>query len=78
MAKEYNMAVWDLYAIMGGYGSSFKWYKQKLMQRDKVHFTYEGYYIKADLLFKALVDSWAKTTKRNEADLLNHFKHLDE
>lgn len=78
LAKEYNMAVWDLYAIMGGYGSSYKWYKQKLMQRDKVHFTYKGYYIKADLLLTAIVNAWANSTERNPEALLNHFKNLNE
>jgi lysophospholipase L1-like esterase len=78
LAKKYNMAVWDLYDIMGGYGSSYQWYKQKLMQRDKVHFTYKGYYIKADLLLTAIVNAWANSTERNPEALLNHFKNLNE
>lgn len=78
LAKKYKMAVWDLYDIMGGYGSSYKWYKQKLMQRDKVHFTYNGYYIKADLLFTAIVNAWADSTNRDANTLLSHFKKLNE
>ena len=71
LAKKYNMAVWDFYEIMGGLGSSQKWYRKKLMPRDRIHFTRAGYSIKADLLLEALVNSWAKTTKRDPEKLLN-------
>ena len=35
---------------MGGLGSSYKWYRSKLMRSDRIHFTYLGYSLKADLL----------------------------
>ena len=78
LANKYQMAVWDFYEIMGGYGSSNKWYQNKLMPRDRIHFTYLGYSIKADLLLTALVKAWAKSTHRDETELLEHFKTLDE
>ncbi|WP_372746045.1 GDSL-type esterase/lipase family protein [Lutibacter sp.] len=78
LAKKYNLAVWDLYAVMGELGSSYKWYKHKLMQSDRIHFTYLGYSIKADLLLNALVNAWANSTKRDPEKLLNHFKTLNE
>ncbi|MCF1422767.1 GDSL-type esterase/lipase family protein [Mangrovimonas futianensis] len=78
LAQEYNMAVWDLYKIMGGLGSSHKWYKKHLMIRDRIHFTQLGYSIKGDLLMEALVKAWAQSTRRDENQLLNHFKHLNE
>lgn len=76
LAKEYRMGVWDFYAVMGGLGSSNKWYKNKLMPRDRIHFTQLGYSIKADLLLKALVEAWAICNNRDPEILLNHFKNL--
>ena len=58
LSEQYQMAVWDLYEIMGGFNSSQKWYTNKLMPKDRIHFTRKGYDIKADLLLKALVNSW--------------------
>lgn len=61
LAKEYQAVVWDFYAVMGGLGSSQRWYQRKLMPRDRVHFTATGYSLKADLLLKALVTQWEKS-----------------
>jgi lysophospholipase L1-like esterase len=58
LSEQYQMAVWDLYEIMGGFNSSQKWYTNKLMPKDRIHFTRKGYDIKADLLLQALVNSW--------------------
>ncbi len=58
VAKEQQMAVWDFYEIMGGFNSSQSWYNNKLMPRDRIHFTVMGYRIKADLLLQALANSW--------------------
>jgi lysophospholipase L1-like esterase len=55
VAADYGAAVWDFYAIMGGFGSSQKWYLDKLMKNDRVHFTNEGYAIKGDLLSEAFL-----------------------
>lgn len=78
LAVKYQMAVWDFYDIMGGLGSSNKWYKQKLMPRDRIHFTNLGYHIKADLLLTALIESWATAANRDKDTLLNYYKTLDE
>lgn len=78
LAQKYQMAVWDFYEIMGGLGSSNDWYKNKLMPRDQIHFTYLGYSIKADLFMNALIKAWSASTHRNENSLLQHFKTLDE
>ena len=55
LAEEYNMAVWDLYGIMGELGSSRTWELNKLMNRDKIHFTTKGYHFKGDLYVDALL-----------------------
>lgn len=49
LAKEYKMAVWDFYGIMGELGSSRTWQRNGLMQADLVHFTSPGYHLKGDL-----------------------------
>lgn len=43
LAAHYQGAVWDLFEIMGGLNSMAEWQKVHLAQRDKVHFTREGY-----------------------------------
>jgi hypothetical protein len=49
------MAVWDLYGIMGGLGSSKTWKINKLMRSDLVHFTHQGYHFKGELYIDALL-----------------------
>ena len=57
LAQEYQMGVWDLYSIMGGFGSSHIWYRNKIMKSDRIHFTRDGYYIKGDLFYQAFLRS---------------------
>jgi len=71
IAREQGQAVWDFYEIMGGLGSSQKWYLNKLMPRDRIHFTSLGYSIKADLLFDALYHQWEKSSGRKPEGILN-------
>jgi len=52
----YNYAVWDLYAAFGGHERILQNYKNKLMAKDKIHYTKKGYEQQADLLFKNLVN----------------------
>lgn len=78
LAQQYQMAVWDFYKIMGGFASSNKWYRKKLMPSDRVHFTSLGYQIKADLLLNAFIDAWSKTTGTDKEMLSKHYYSLDE
>ncbi len=71
VAEEQQMAVWDFYEIMGGFNSSRDWYQNKLMPRDRIHFTVMGYRIKADLLLQALANSWEKTLQLTPNSILN-------
>ncbi|GAA4271064.1 GDSL-type esterase/lipase family protein [Aquimarina gracilis] len=71
VAKEQQMAVWDFYEIMGGFNSSKSWYDNKLMPRDRIHFTVMGYRIKADLLLQALAHSWETELKLQPNSILN-------
>ncbi|MCB0478071.1 MAG: hypothetical protein KDC84_07905 [Crocinitomicaceae bacterium] len=54
IAKKYNCVVWDFFEIMGGLGSAQDWYENKLMPYDRIHFTRQGYRIKANLFIEAL------------------------
>lgn len=56
LAKEFDGAVFDVYSLMGGLGSSAQWVKAGLMQRDRVHFTNQGYQLIGNLLADAI---WA-------------------
>jgi len=55
LAKKYNAGVWDLYKIMGGFNSSQTWYDYRLMKYDRIHFTKDGYILKGDLFFNAIL-----------------------
>jgi lysophospholipase L1-like esterase len=58
LAAKRNLAVWDLFGVMGGYKSMYKWYKAKLAARDKVHFSPKGYKILASLMFESIQKSY--------------------
>jgi hypothetical protein len=65
-ALDHNLAYWDLYEIMGGYGSMAKWYTAKLSAKDRVHFSGKGYQIQGDLLYQALLKGYEKYKSEKE------------
>lgn len=71
-AHEEGVACWDLFAATGRKGSCVKWHKEKLMGRDRIHFTKEGYREQGTLLVRALLRSyqWTKTEKAGETEEL--------
>ncbi|MDX2306004.1 MAG: GDSL-type esterase/lipase family protein [Microscillaceae bacterium] len=60
LAEESDCAVWDLFTIMGGFGSSQKWFSNQLSAADRVHFTKKGYDLQGDLLYDALIQNYAE------------------
>jgi hypothetical protein len=48
------------------------------MPRDRIHFTFLGYSIKADLFMDALIDAWSNSTGRDKNELLNHYHTMNE
>ena len=60
IAAWFDAPLWDLYEIMGGYGSMQDWTAAGLGQSDKIHFTPEGYRLLGDLLFNAIMDCYRK------------------
>ena len=61
LAKEYDAPVFDVYALMGGFKSSDRWLKAKLMKRDHIHFTREGYQLLGDILYNSIIDDYFST-----------------
>lgn len=64
---QHHIAAWDLYRITGGYGSAYNWMKRRLMNRDKIHFTAEGYRIQGNLLLNALIKGYNSYVQKNYA-----------
>ena len=58
LAEEHNAAVWDLYDIMGGYGSSKVWQNNGLINKDRIHFTITGYKLLGNLLYNSIIYDW--------------------
>lgn len=61
--------IWDLYRITNGYGSAYSWSRRGLMNRDRIHFTAEGYRLQGSLLFNAIAKGYN--------DYVNSFNRKD-
>ncbi len=57
LADAVGGAVWDQFAIMGGFGSMQKWRAAGYAQSDRVHFTAKGYNLVGDLFYNAFSDA---------------------
>ena len=60
LAAEYDGAVVDVFALMGGLGSADRWIKQGLMKRDHIHFTSEGYQLLGNIIYEAIAEDYSK------------------
>ncbi|MBL7738405.1 MAG: hypothetical protein JNK14_04245 [Chitinophagaceae bacterium] len=56
--EQNNVPFWDLYRITNGHGSAYNWSRRGLMNRDRIHFTAEGYRVQGLLLFNALAKGY--------------------
>lgn len=63
LAQKHQAALWDMYAVMGGYKSIFKWYQAGYARKDRVHFAAKGYALFSDLMFEALMTSYKRNKK---------------
>jgi len=50
-----DLAIWDFYEVMGGYGGINNWLYAHFAAKDRIHYTSDGYKLQAQLLFKALM-----------------------
>ncbi len=66
LGEKYGAGVWDMYGVMGGLGSIKTWEKAGLAKRDKIHLTKDGYQLVGDLLFEAIIKSYAGYLSTNK------------
>lgn len=55
LALEHQGAIFDQFAVMGGLSSMSRWQTALLAQRDRIHFTANGYILLGDLFYNAFV-----------------------
>lgn len=60
LADDTDGAVWDQFEVMGGLKSMEKWQKNKLSQKDRVHFTAAGYQLIGNLFTNALFKAYSE------------------
>lgn len=59
VAKQEEMAVWDLYNIVGGREQACRnWYRAGMLRADGIHFTHEGYSMQGKLLHEAIIKAY--------------------
>lgn len=66
LGKENGMAVYDLFSIMGGYGSMATWQANGLAASDRIHFTGAGYKLVGDLMFESIISRYSTYLKQNK------------
>ncbi len=64
LMQKHNVAVWDLYSLMGGFKSMTKWAKAGLAGRDKVHFSPKGYTMLGNFMGEAVLKSYYNNFKK--------------
>ncbi len=58
-ALSHGLALWDLYDIVGGrQNACLNWSSGDYYQRDKIHFTAEGYRLQGQLLHEAIIKAY--------------------
>lgn len=63
LAEECGGAVFDVFDLMGGLGSSSAWVRAGLQRADHIHFSAAGYELLGDLLYNALVNDFNNNRK---------------
>ncbi|MDO4755966.1 MAG: GDSL-type esterase/lipase family protein [Parabacteroides sp.] len=67
ITREENLSCWDLFTITGGKNSCTTWQKEKLLGRDRIHFTKEGYQEQGVLFYRALMSSYNQYLKSDRS-----------
>lgn len=66
LAEKHQAALWDVFDMMGGLGSAYRWYQNGLMKPDLVHFSNQGYEYLGDCLFEAIMQDYQHYQKQKE------------
>jgi lysophospholipase L1-like esterase len=53
-----NISLYNLYQVGGGYGSAYRWIRSGSINRDRVHYTVEGYRVHGELLWQAIANRY--------------------
>ena len=64
-AIDHGFACWDLFEIYGGKGSSKKWFSDKMMSNDRIHFNRDGYIYQGDMFYEALIRKYKENYSNN-------------
>lgn len=56
--NERKLAYWDLYGVMGGYGSMGQWFTAGLAAKDRLHFSKPGYELQGELFYSAMMKGY--------------------
>lgn len=63
--QQNGLAYLDLFHIMGGINSSRLLDDANLLQRDRIHFTIEGYTLQGLLIFNAIINDFLKYDRKS-------------
>jgi LysM repeat protein/lysophospholipase L1-like esterase len=58
LATHLDLALYDLYQAMGGWGSMYRWHSNKLAVDDKLHFNAKGYSLQGKMLTNAFFEAY--------------------
>ena len=69
IVTEKNLTLYDLNEAMGGWGSLYAWYQNKLTISDKLHFNKVGYALQGQLFSLSLLNAYNRVNKNDQVKL---------
>jgi len=69
ISMDKNLTLYDLNEAMGGWGSLYAWYQNKLTLSDKLHFNKVGYAIQGQLFSLSLLNAYNRVNNNNQVNL---------
>jgi len=69
IAIDKNLTLYDLNEAMGGWGSMYAWYQNKLTISDKLHFNKVGYALQGQLFSLSLLNAYNRVNKNDQLKL---------
>ena len=76
IAKDKNLAVYDLNAAMGGWGSLHHWYNNKLTISDKLHFNTAGYALQGQLFTLSILEAYNRVNSKDTMNISALKSHI--
>lgn len=71
IAQDLNLSLFDLNKAMGGWGSLYRWFENKLTLDDKLHFNSKGYSLQGKIFSHAFLKEYYRLFDIENADLEN-------